>query len=135
VLLEREIRRRSPGADSLVRLQFEGQMKIVRSPWFRSFIDLDPVIALRQVSVPVLAILGEEDVQVPPAANRPIFEGLREKERKKNLAIVVVPGANHLFQSANRGEVGEYATLKKEFSGEFIGRLLPWVVEQAGLRR
>lgn len=135
VLLEREIRSRSPGADSLVRLQVEGQMRTVRSPWFRSFIDLDPVIALRQVSIPVLAILGEKDVQVPPAANRPVFENLREKEGKKNLTIVVVPGANHLFQSANSGEVGEYATLKREFSAGFTGRLLPWVVEHAGLRK
>jgi hypothetical protein len=134
-LLVREALRRSPGADTLVRMQVEGQMRLIRSPWFRSFIDLDPAIPLRQVSVPVLALLGEKDMQVPPATNQPILEGLREKEGRKNLTVMLVPGANHLFQSANTGHPGEYATLKREFSGEFLDRLIPWVAQQTGLRR
>lgn len=135
VLLVRDGLRRSSGMDSLVRLQVEGKIRLMKSPWFRCFIDLDPAVALRQVSVPVLALLGEKDMQVPPAANRPIFEGLRDKEGRKNLTILVVPGANHLFQIAGTGHPGEYATLTKEFSGEFLGALIPWVAKHAGLQR
>jgi fermentation-respiration switch protein FrsA (DUF1100 family) len=87
------------------------------------------------VSVPVLALLGEKDMQVPPATNLPIFEGLKGEESRRNLTIVVVPGANHFFQNANTGHPAEYATLKKEFSGEFIGTLIPWVAKHAKLQR
>jgi len=36
------------------------------SPWFRFFLDYDPVPVLRQVKCPVLAIDGSLDLQVPP---------------------------------------------------------------------
>ena len=36
------------------------------SPWFRFFLHYDPRPVLEQVSVPVLAIFGEKDLQVPP---------------------------------------------------------------------
>jgi len=134
LLLARHIQRRSPGADSLVRLQVEGQIRVMRSRWFRSFIDLDPATALREVFVPILALLGEKDMQVPPATNRAVFEALREKEGRKNLTVVVIPGANHLFQNAGTRHPGEYAVLKKEFSGEFIGALISWVAKHAGLQ-
>jgi pimeloyl-ACP methyl ester carboxylesterase len=130
-LLLRQAARGLP--DSLARMHVESQLRTARSPWFRSFIDLDPAVALRSLSVPVLALLGEKDMQVPAATNWPVFERL--KERGKNLTIVVVPGANHLFQQASTGHPGEYATLKKEFSGEFLRALIPWVATQAGLRK
>lgn len=130
-LLLRQALRGMP--DSLARMQVENQLRAARSPWFRSFIDLDPVVALSAVSVPVLALLGEKDMQVSSSTNRPVLEGLRERGR--NLTIVVVPGANHLFQDAKTGHPAEYATLKKEFAEKFLQALIPWVVDQSGLKR
>ena len=55
------------------------QVRQVNSPWFRFFLTYDPVPALRLVSVPVLAINGELDLQVPPRQNLPVIErALRE---------------------------------------------------------
>ena len=38
----------------------------VNARWTRDFVAYDPVLALSRVSVPVLAITGEHDLQVPP---------------------------------------------------------------------
>src|SRR5262249_59436114 len=38
------------------------QVKSATSPWFRSFLTLDPRVALAKVKCPVLAINGENDV-------------------------------------------------------------------------
>ncbi len=134
-LIIREGKRLSSGNDSLIAAQVEAQLRAVRTPWFRRFIDLDPVEALRTLSIPLLAIFGEKDVQVPPASNRPVLEALKKEGGKGNLTIAVIPGANHLFQNAQTGLPDEYATLKKEFSGEFLGTLIPWLAKQAGPRK
>ncbi len=130
-----EGKRRSPGNDSLVAAQVDRQLRAVRTPWFRCFIDLDPAEALRTLSIPVLAVFGEMDVQVPPATNRPVLEALKREGGRGNIAIAVIPGANHLFQNARTGLPDEYATLKKEFSGEFLGTLIPWLGKHDGLRK
>ncbi len=131
----REGKRRSSGDDSLLAAQVDRQLRAVRTPWFRCFIDLDPAEALRTLSIPLLALFGEKDVQVPPVTNRPVLEALQRDHGKGNLTIAVVPGANHLFQAAQTGLPAEYAKVKKEFSGEFLGTLIPWLVKHEGLRK
>jgi uncharacterized protein len=39
----------------------------VNARWVRDFVRYDPALALAQVTVPVLAITGGHDLQVPPA--------------------------------------------------------------------
>jgi hypothetical protein len=51
----------------------------------------------------------------------------------KDHRIVVMPGANHLYQQASTGSVSEYATLKKEFVPGFLDLLTTWIGERAGL--
>ncbi len=135
VLILREGNRRSPGNDSLVAMQVDVQLRSVRTPWFRRFIDLDPAEALRTLSIPLLAVFGEKDVQVPPVTNQPALEALKRENGKGNLTIAVIPGANHLFQDAQSGLPAEYSKLRKEFSGGFLGALIPWLAKHAGLRQ
>ncbi len=98
------------------------------SPWYRTFLTLDPRVALRQVHVPVLALIGEHDLQVPPAENIP---ELRKALAKNSAAdIRQVPGVNHLFQTTKTGLPQEYATLDETFApsvltaiGDFLSRV------------
>ena len=39
----------------------------VAARWFRDFVRYDPAVALSRLAVPVLAITGDHDLQVPPA--------------------------------------------------------------------
>src|SRR5690606_26636017 len=58
------------GAEAEAReAAIEQQVRQVVTPWFRYFIDYDPRPTLRRVKVPVLAVNGSLDLQVPSQAN------------------------------------------------------------------
>ncbi len=113
----------------------DAQLKAVSSPWFRYFLDYDPVPALEAVRCPVLAIYGEKDLQVVPlAGNRSALEAAMARGGNRNLTVTVVPAANHLFQAAKAGVPGEYALLEKAFAPGFLDTLTAWIQARA-LRR
>jgi pimeloyl-ACP methyl ester carboxylesterase len=114
------------------RQQIAAQVASARSPWFKYFLDYDPAPTLARVQVPVLAIFGEKDRQVPAAANQRAMEEVFSTAGPKDRRIVMMPGANHLYQQAVTGSVGEYATLKKEFLPGFLDLLTAWISERTG---
>jgi hypothetical protein len=114
------------------RQQIAAQVASARSPWFKYFLDYDPAPTLARVQVPVLAIFAEKDLQVPAAANQRAMEEVFAKGGPKDRRIVVMPGANHLYQQAVTGSVSEYATLKKEFLPGFLDLLTVWIGERTG---
>ena len=81
------------------------------SPWFHYFLRYDPAPNLRRITVPVLALNGSLDRQVPAGENLPaISEALKAN---RDLTIVELPGLNHLFQTATTGGVGEYQDIEE----------------------
>ncbi len=63
--------------------------------YFRRRTSFDPVSALRQTTIPVLAFYGERDFVVPPPANVPKLEQALQEAGNTDYRILVVPGANH----------------------------------------
>jgi hypothetical protein len=118
---------------AVARQQIAGQVASARSPWFKFFLDYDPAPTLAKVQVPVLALFGGKDLQVPAEPNRRAMEGVFAKSGLKDYRLVVMPGANHLYQEANTGSVSEYVRLKKEFLPGFLDLLTTWIGERAGL--
>lgn len=116
--------------DAYVDRQATTQMAQVQTPWFRYFVGYDPADALRRVTVPVLALFGERDLQVTPSQNRgPMAEALADDP---DVTIEVVPGVNHLFQAAQTGSPGEYATLDKRFAPGVLDRISGWILGHTG---
>ncbi len=128
-----EARRNTPGIDSLARVAVDRRLAAARSPWFRWFIDCNPSDTLARVHCPVLALFGALDAQVIPALNRAPMEAALRKGGNRDITVRVIPGANHLFQSAVTGNPMEYSTLKKEFVGGLLDSISEWVVVRAGL--
>ncbi len=96
------------------------------TPWMKFFATFDPATALREVSVPVLAIFGERDTQVPPSLNaEPVRAALAANSRA---TVKVYPAANHLFQKATTGSVAEYGVLEKAFIAGLLGDLSSWIL-------
>ena len=50
------------------------------------------------------------------------------------VTIITLPDANHLFQSAVTGAVGEYGSLEQTFTPDFLPTLVDWVTTHAGAR-
>jgi pimeloyl-ACP methyl ester carboxylesterase len=130
--LPEEQRAAIPDLDTFVRTRAQQQLVAVQLPWFRFFLDFDPATVLEKVNVPVLALFGEKDLQVPPDVNVGPMRAALERAPTKDFTIEVVPGANHLFQEAVTGSPTEYATLKKEFVPGFLDLMTRWILKHAG---
>lgn len=82
---------------------------LARTPWFASFLDLDPEPILRALEVPVLAIFGGRDTAVPPQLNvEPMRDALAGNARA---SVRVVPDADHFFRVSGRTAEGLPSTL------------------------
>ena len=108
---------------------FERAIKTLLSPWFRFFIKYNPQPTIEQVTVPVLALNGEKDLQVPPFQNLPEIEKALKTGGNKNFKTVELPGLNHLFQPAKTGGVSEYGKIETTFSEDALKIMKDWILE------
>lgn len=108
--------------------QLKAQVAQMTSPWMRYFLRYNPVPVLQKVKVPVLALNGEKDLQVPAQEN---LEGIRKALAKnKNATVKELPGLNHLFQEAKTGLPQEYGTLEQTFSPAALTEISSWIGRQ-----
>lgn len=110
----------------------ESQVQLARSEWFRSFLMHDPRVYLRGLQVPVLALFGEKDLQVPAAENRSALEEALEEAGNPDVTIQVLPGLNHLFQTAETGSPTEYAQIEETFAPVALEAVSRWIVALTG---
>lgn len=120
-------RKAIPDSAAFVNSNVETRFAAARTPWFRYFIDFDPVPTLKQVGCPVLALFGELDMQVPVTLNKAPMENALRRSRTKDWKVEVIPGANHLFQKAVKGYPSEYATLEKAFIPGILDLMTEWI--------
>ena len=106
-------------------------LAVLRSPWMRFFIGFDPSKALRRVSIPVLAIFGGRDLQVPQAGNRERLEKALSDAGNRTVTVRVYPEANHLFMPAVTGQPAEYATLPKMFVPTLLDDIATWISKRS----
>jgi uncharacterized protein len=115
-----------------VEAAIEMQIKQVLAPWFRYFVAYDPAIELNALHCPVLALWGEKDLQVPPKENMPLVEQALKRAGNKDAVLKVLPGLNHLFQTANTGSVSEYAQIEETFSPAALTVIGDWIAGRTG---
>ncbi|MCX7909164.1 MAG: alpha/beta hydrolase [Ignavibacteria bacterium] len=108
----------------LIERNIQMQIESIRSEWFRTFIDINPIDFLSKIKCPTLLIFAEKDQQVPLESNISKF---RKHIKKKNFTVAVIPNANHLFQKCKTGQVFEYGILPKKFAPNFIETISNWL--------
>jgi uncharacterized protein len=106
-------------------MQLDATLTFLTSPWGRTFLSLDPRTHLKKVKVPVLALNGERDLQVPPKENLPAIATALKGNR--DATVKELPELNHLFQHCKTGAPTEYSRIDETFSpaalelvGDFI---------------
>ncbi len=97
------------------------------SPWFKYFLDYDPVPTLERVSCPVLALFGEYDLQVVPEANLPAMKRALEKSGNAESRCVTLPKTNHLFQTCENGSPALYGVNSETFSPQALEIMADWI--------
>ncbi|MFO0614599.1 MAG: alpha/beta fold hydrolase [Polyangiaceae bacterium] len=101
----------------------------VMAPWPKSYFTLDPRVAWKKVSAPVLLVVGEKDTQVPAD---PTIQALKSSLSKPSLLTALkLPGLNHLFQHAETGLSEEYAAIDESFDPETLETITTWLKTQA----
>ncbi|UCG56556.1 MAG: alpha/beta hydrolase [Phycisphaerales bacterium] len=106
------------------------QIENCLSPGCRSTLQFDPKPHLIKVSCPVLAIIGEKDVQVIPNEN---LRGIREALKaggNENHIVEELPSLNHLFQTADTGALAEYVTIEETIAPIALEKIGDWVRKQ-----
>jgi Dienelactone hydrolase and related enzymes len=98
------------------------------SPWFRSFLALDPASYLAKVKVPVLALNGSKDLQVPAAQDLAGIKAALGPAASPKNKLVELEGLNHLFQHAGTGAPDEYGTIEESFAPEALAAVGDWIV-------
>lgn len=101
------------------------------SPWFRSYLSLDPEPFISAVHCPVLAINGSLDLQNPAKENLEAIEKALIFGGNPNYKTEELPGMNHHFQTAITGSPWEYATIGESISPAVTELVAAWI-DQAG---
>jgi fermentation-respiration switch protein FrsA (DUF1100 family) len=104
--------------------EFEGLARDATTAWFRGFIAYDPAPTLTQVNVPVLAIYGSLDTAVPAVENSLI--AIDALKGNPSSTVVVLPGKNHLMQTAKTGGAGEYNDIDETMSPTALNLIVEW---------
>ncbi len=111
--------------------QVEAQASEMLRPWFRFFLTYDPLPALRKVKVPVLAVWGSKDLQVPPKQNLGPVEAALKAGGNTHFVMKELPGLNHLLQTANTGSPTEYAQIEETIAPSALQVIGEWVTATA----
>ena len=104
---------------------------MLTAPWFRYFLDYDPVPVLRKTKCPVLALNGAKDLQVPPADNLPPIRKALAEGGNKDFQAVEMPGLNHLFQHSETGAPAEYGTIEETMAPDVLGTISAWILKHS----
>ncbi len=89
-------------------------------PWYREMIRYDPTRYIPKIGVPVLALNGNRDVNVPSQENLASIRRLLAQGGNGNFKVVEMEGLNHMFQQAVTGTSSEAAQLEEVFSEEAL---------------
>ena len=108
------------------------QVKIFLDPWMHFFITYDPSQALEKVDVPVLAINGEKDLQVPPKENLAAIEKALRKGGNDEVTVKEYAGLNHLFQESATGAPSEYGEIEQTIAPEVLEDVTTWILKTTG---
>lgn len=112
------------------RAEMEKQIPVVTSRWFRYFVAYDPRPILEKVQIPVLALNGENDLQVAPQENLTLIEAALKAGGNKNYTIKSLPQLNHLFQTSQTGLPGEYSTIEETIAPQVLEMIGDWILKQ-----
>jgi uncharacterized protein len=93
--------------------------------WFRYFLTYNPAESLSRIRVPVLALNGSLDLQVPADDNLAAIASALA--RNPDVTIRKLEGLNHMFQTARTGAIGEFGDIDETMSPAVLALVTEWI--------
>lgn len=100
------------------------------SAWFRYFVAYNPRPTLEKVKVPVLAINGENDLQVAAKQNLDLIAAGLKAGGNKDYTILSLPNLNHLLQTSKTGKLSEYGQIEETIAPVALEAIGNWIAKQ-----
>jgi uncharacterized protein len=116
----------------MAEAQADAQAAQILSPWFVFFLGYDPAPDLARLRIPVLALNGETDVQVPAGPNLAAIRAALQAGGNRLSRTMSLPGLNHLMQPSATGAVTEYAVLETTMDPAVPRTVSDWILALAG---
>ncbi|MTE13970.1 alpha/beta fold hydrolase [Nocardia sp. CT2-14] len=98
------------------------------TPYMAALVDYDPAPALSALRVPVLALYGSKDLQVPAAQNEGPARTLLAAD--PDATVHVFDGLNHLMQPADKGTPDEYAKIETTIDPQVLTFVTDWLTQR-----
>ena len=124
-------------AEALAMLELEksGRNSVIDQltrDWLRELLRYDSAATLRKIDIPLLAMNGSLDRQVPASENLAVIE--RAVHHNPDATVRLLPGLNHLFQTATTGAMGEYSDIAESFAPVALDVISGWINARFGSR-
>jgi len=116
------------------RRALEQQRAQVLSPEIRAIITYDPRPFLSKLTVPVLALNGTRDLQVPYKEDLAGVDAALKAAGNRDYTLVPLAGLNHLFQTATTGSPSEYAGIEETMAPVVLETIANWINQRFGTR-
>lgn len=113
--------------DSTLHAFADGFTTVVYNPWFKYFFSYDPDVTLRKLRSKVLALNGDQDIQVIAKTNLKAMETSLKKGSSKDITIRELNGLSHLFQHCHLCTVYEYGQLEETMAPEVLSIITSWL--------
>ena len=105
----------------------EPGMARMQSAWMQFLLRYEPAADLQRVKCPVLALTGQRDTQVLASPNLSAIEKSLKAGGNTRCIVKELRGLNHLFQTAQTGQLKEYAEIEESFSPAALSEMLAWL--------
>lgn len=96
-------------------------------PWMRYFMSYDPAPVLTKTRIPVLALNGKKDLQVPWQENLSAIEAALKTAGNTRYRIEAPENLNHLFQNCATGSPFEYSSIDETFDPATMQLISDWI--------
>lgn len=105
----------------------DGLIKVLTSPAYRFFLNYDSSAMLRQITTPILTIIGDRDYIVSAAKIFPILKRASEESGSQDCTMAELPNLNHMFQTCKTGSLMEYGILEETMSPAVMKLISDWI--------
>jgi pimeloyl-ACP methyl ester carboxylesterase len=121
-------------AFSSVQASMKAQLPVMLSTWFRYFIAYNPRQTLEKVTIPVLALNGENDTQVSAKKNLPLIADALKAGGNKDYIVKSFPKLNHLFQTSQTGLSNEYDKIEETIAPVVLETIADWILKRTKVK-
>lgn len=104
-----------------------GMNMFMNTTWMRQFLAFETAEFLKKLKIPVLAINGSEDIQVPGFDAQDGFEKHLSAKSKPHSNLALLGGLNHLFQTCSTCSILEYGDLEETINITVLNMMTEWI--------